>query len=51
MNSKDARYVQDVVNGTSQLVEVERVAALGGLGAGTSLSGTWPRRVLVTWPH
>ena len=39
MNSKDARYVQDVVNGTSQLVEVERVAALGGLGAGTSLSG------------
>ena len=28
MNSKDARYVQDVVNGASQLVRVERVAAL-----------------------
>lgn len=42
MNSKDARYVEDVVNGASQLVRVERVAApavLAALGAGTSLSG------------
>ncbi len=42
MNSRDARYAQDVVNGTSQLVRVERVvapAALAALGAGTSLSG------------
>ena len=42
MNSKDARYVQDVVNGASQLVQVERVATpavLAALGAGTSLSG------------
>jgi uncharacterized protein len=27
MNSKDARYVEDIVNGSSQLVEVERPAA------------------------
>jgi hypothetical protein len=42
LNSKDARYVQDVVNGASQLVRVERVATpalLAALGAGTSLSG------------
>ena len=42
MNSQDARYVEDVVNATSQLVKVERVATptmLAALGAGTSLSG------------
>lgn len=42
MNSKDPRYVETVVNGTSQLVKVERVVAdntLQGLAAGTSRSG------------
>lgn len=42
MNSKDARYVKDVVNGASQLVRVERMATqtvLDGLGAGISKSG------------
>jgi phage tail sheath protein FI len=42
MNSQDARYVQDAVNGTSQLVKVERIvdsATLSGLGSGTSVSG------------
>jgi uncharacterized protein len=39
MNSKDGRYVVDLLDG-SRLVEAKRVAALGGLGAGTSTSGT-----------
>jgi phage tail sheath protein FI len=42
MNKADRRYVENVVNGTSQLVEVARVAdatALGGLSPGTSVSG------------
>ena len=42
MNSKDGRYVEDVVNVASQLVRVERVATqtvLDGLGAGISKSG------------
>jgi phage tail sheath protein FI len=42
MNKQDPRYVENVANGTSQLVEVQRVAAatvLGGLSAGTSISG------------
>jgi phage tail sheath protein FI len=38
MNSKHARYVVDVLE-ASKLVEAERVAALGGLGQGTSVSG------------
>jgi hypothetical protein len=36
MNSADARYVLDAVNGSSELVSAARVAALGGLGSGTS---------------
>lgn len=39
MNSKDPRWIGDVVNGSSQLVKVERVHDLSGLGAGTSTSG------------
>ena len=41
MNSNDARYIQDVVNGVSRLVKVERVADLSGLSTstGTSTSG------------
>jgi len=39
MNSKDARYVKDVVNGNSQLVSVERPASLSVPGKGTSTSG------------
>lgn len=38
MNSADARYVVDVVV-SSELVTAKRVAALGGLGSGTSRSG------------
>lgn len=37
MNSADPRYAVDVLKG-SELVSAERVAALGGLGAGTSVS-------------
>jgi phage tail sheath protein FI len=42
MNEEDVRYVEDIVNGESLLVEVERVATpavLGALGQGTSTSG------------
>ncbi len=39
MNSKDPRWIGDVVNGNSQLVKVERVHNLAGLTAGTSVSG------------
>lgn len=39
MNSNDARYVEDIVNGASQLVEVKRVHNLAGLTTGTSTSG------------
>jgi len=41
MNSRDPRYVLNVVNGGSQLVRVERTASLAGLSAaaGTSTSG------------
>ncbi len=39
MNSKDARYVEDKVNGISKLVKVERVHNLAGLGKGISESG------------
>ncbi len=39
MNSKDARYVGDILKGASRLVEVERVHDLAGLGNGTSISG------------
>ena len=42
MNSADARYVLDQVNGNSQLVKLERLpnqAALNALPAGTSQSG------------
>lgn len=43
MNSQDPRYAPDVVNGSSQLVKLERVvppATLAGLGSGTSVSGS-----------
>src|SRR5262249_15688233 len=45
MNSKDPRYVEDMVNpgGASRLVSVKRVAdnpVLGALGNGTSVSGS-----------
>jgi len=39
MNGADPRYVLDVVNGSSQLVGVELLHDLSGLGAGTSTSG------------
>jgi phage tail sheath protein FI len=42
MNSDDSHYVEDIVNGTSELVTLQRVATgaiLGGLGKGTSVSG------------
>jgi phage tail sheath protein FI len=39
MNSNDARYVEDMVNGISRLVKVQRVHDLTGLGNGTSTSG------------
>jgi len=39
MNSKDGRYILDLVNGVSQLVKLERVASLSGLPKGTSTSG------------
>jgi uncharacterized protein len=41
MNSRDPRYVLNVVNGGSQLVKVERTASLAGMSAaaGTSTSG------------
>jgi len=39
MNSKDARFVEDLVNDVSQLVKVKRIHDLAGLGAGTSTSG------------
>jgi uncharacterized protein len=39
MNANDPRYVLDLVNGTSALVSVKRVADLSGLGQGTSVSG------------
>lgn len=39
MNSNDPRYVEDIINGVSRLVEVKRVADLSGLGTGTSISG------------
>jgi len=37
MNSADARYMEDLVK-SSELVSAKRVAALGGLGSGTSKS-------------
>jgi len=43
MNSADARYLPDLVNGVSQLVKISRDvpgATLNGLPAGTSTSGT-----------
>lgn len=39
MNSKDSRYVENIVNGVSQLVEVIRVHDLPNLSKGTSTSG------------
>lgn len=39
MNSRDARYVEDLVNGASQLVTVKRLHDLAGLGKGNSTSG------------
>jgi phage tail sheath protein FI len=39
MNSQDFRYAVDVVNAGSELVTLERVAALGSAVAGTSTSG------------
>jgi phage tail sheath protein FI len=41
LNSKDPRYVLDIVNGISQLVKVERVANLTNISSlkGTSVSG------------
>ncbi len=39
MNSNDPRYIEDIINGVSKLVEVTRVADLSGLGTGTSTSG------------
>ena len=45
MNSQHPRFVEDVINGSSELVTVARnavaVAALGGLGAGTASSGVY----------
>lgn len=45
MNSQHPRFVEDVINGSSELVEVERaaaaVAALAGLGAGTATSSAF----------
>ncbi len=38
MNSADVRYVEDALK-SSELVSARRVAALGGLGSGTSKSG------------
>ncbi|MBT9523162.1 MAG: phage tail sheath subtilisin-like domain-containing protein [Dechloromonas sp.] len=43
MNSADARYLPDLVNGVSQLVKINRDVpqlTLNGLAAGTSTSGT-----------
>lgn len=43
MNSADARYLPDLVNGVSQLVKISREVpqlTLNGLAAGTSTSGT-----------
>lgn len=43
MNSADARYLPDLVNGVSQLVKISRDVpqlTLNGLAAGTSTSGT-----------
>lgn len=42
MNSQHARYVENRVNGVSELLTVARTAAVGGLGAGTNLSGVLP---------
>ncbi|MCB0628729.1 MAG: phage tail sheath subtilisin-like domain-containing protein [Saprospiraceae bacterium] len=39
MNSQHARYVEHVVNGVSELVTVNRTAAVAGLGAGEVFSG------------
>jgi phage tail sheath protein FI len=39
MNSADARYAVDVVNGGSGLVSTQRLHNLAGLGSGTSTSG------------
>ncbi|NJD75629.1 MAG: phage tail protein [Candidatus Methanoperedens sp.] len=39
MNSQDPRYVEDIINGVSQLVEVKREHDLAGIGTGTSISG------------
>ncbi len=42
MNSNDARYVEDIINGVSKLAQVKRVVdslTLSGLGTGTSQSG------------
>jgi phage tail sheath protein FI len=39
MNSNDPRYVEDIINGASKLVNVKRVADLSGLSTGTSTSG------------
>lgn len=43
LNSADARYLPDLVNGVSQLVKIARIVpqlTLNGLPAGTSTSGT-----------
>ncbi len=39
MNSKDSRYVEDIINGVSRLAKVKRVHDLSGLDKGTSISG------------
>ncbi len=39
MNSQDPRYIEDIINGASQLVEVKREHDLAGIGTGTSISG------------
>jgi phage tail sheath protein FI len=39
MNSNDPRYIEDIINGISGLVEVKRVHDLSGLDKGKSISG------------
>ncbi len=39
LNSNDTRWAVSVVNGTSRLVSIQRVAAMGGLLVGRSISG------------